>query len=188
MFLLMHIYDNFQSTSQLTYQHKQNIKESKIILPPSDLRRENAIVSQLEKVYNKVEQKVKLPAKPDDVNENNISSQKDNNEQKENQNSNQNTNQQNIVKLPDNPGNMIENKPPSHKEVNGRLDRVNQSQIVPGMNATHINGILMEPVKANYTRNIYFTIKTTHKYYTKRLFPLMLTWFQVVDKDKVSYY
>ena len=56
----------------------------------------------------------------------------------------------------------------------------------PEMNATHINGVLMEPVNAKYTRNIYFTVKTTHKYYTERLFPLMLTWLQVVDKNKVS--
>ena len=50
---------------------------------------------------------------------------------------------------------------------------------------THINGILMEPVNVNYTRNIYFTVKTTHRYYTNRLFPLMLTWLQTVDKNKV---
>lgn len=56
----------------------------------------------------------------------------------------------------------------------------------PQINATHIDGILMEPVNAEYTRNIYFTVKTTYKYYTKRLFPLMLTWLQVVDKNKVS--
>ena len=53
-----------------------------------------------------------------------------------------------------------------------------------GINATHINGILMEPVNAKYIRNIFFTIKTTHKYYTKRLFPLILTWLQAVDKIK----
>ena len=54
-----------------------------------------------------------------------------------------------------------------------------------GINTTHINRILMEPVNVNYTRNIYFTVKTTHKYYTNRLFPLMLTWLQAVDKNKV---
>ena len=56
----------------------------------------------------------------------------------------------------------------------------------PKINATHINEILMEPVNAKYTRNIYFTVKTTHKYYTKRLFPLILTWLQAVDRNKVS--
>ena len=56
-----------------------------------------------------------------------------------------------------------------------------------GMNATHICGILMEPVDVNYTRNIYFTVKTTHKYYTNRLLLLMLTWLQAVDKDKVKF-
>ena len=54
-----------------------------------------------------------------------------------------------------------------------------------GINTTHINGILMEPVNVNYTKNIYFTVKTTHKYYTDRLLPLMLTWLQTVDKNKV---
>ena len=54
-----------------------------------------------------------------------------------------------------------------------------------GMNATHICRILMEPVNVNYTRNIYFTVKTTHKYYTNRLLLLMLTWLQTVDKNKV---
>ena len=56
----------------------------------------------------------------------------------------------------------------------------------PEMNATHIAGILMEPVNAQYSRNIYFTVKTTHKYHTERLFPLMLTWLQAVDRNKVS--
>ena len=51
-----------------------------------------------------------------------------------------------------------------------------------------IEGFLMEPVRANYTRNIYFTIKTVHKFHTDRLFPQMLTWLQLVDKNKVSCY
>jgi len=54
------------------------------------------------------------------------------------------------------------------------------------MNDTHINGILMEAVHTNYTRNIYFTVKTTYKYYQKRLLAILLTWLQVVDKNKVS--
>ena len=54
------------------------------------------------------------------------------------------------------------------------------------INATHINGTLMESVNVNYTRNIYFSVKTTHKYYTERLFPLLLTWLQTVDKNQVS--
>ena len=124
-----------------------------------------------------------------DLNENKISSQKDNNEQKENQNSNQDTNQQKIVKLPA-ADNVIKNKSSSQKDsnqqkANGKPDQLNQIH-VPGMNTTHINGILMEPVNTNYTKNIYFTVKITHKYYIKRLFPIMLTWLQVVDKNKVS--
>ena len=54
-----------------------------------------------------------------------------------------------------------------------------------GINTTHICGIVMEPVNVNYSRNIYFTVKTTHKYYTDRLLPLMLSWLQTVDKNKV---
>ena len=54
-----------------------------------------------------------------------------------------------------------------------------------GMNITHIHGLLMEPVNVNYANNIYFTIKITHKHYTDRLLPLMLTWLQAVDKNKV---
>ena len=55
------------------------------------------------------------------------------------------------------------------------------------INSTHICGILMEPVNVNYSRNIYFTVKTTHKFYTNRLFLLLLTWLQTVDKDKVNF-
>ena len=54
-----------------------------------------------------------------------------------------------------------------------------------GINATHIQGVLMERIHVNYIRNIYFTLKTTHKNFVKRLFPLMLTWLQLVDKNKV---
>ena len=186
MFLLVHIYDSYQSNSQLIYQHEQNINELKIILPQAEFRQDNDVVSKLEKVYKEAEQKVKLPDKPGDVNENKISIQKDNNQQKENQNSNQDINQQKVVKLPDKPDDVIENKPLSQKKANSKSDQVNQSQTDPGMNATHINGILMEPVNNNYARNIYFTIKTTYKFYTKRLFPLMLTWLQLMDKNKVS--
>ena len=56
-----------------------------------------------------------------------------------------------------------------------------------GINATHINGILIEPIHASYNRNIYFTVKTTCRSYVGRLFLQMLTWFQVVDKNKVRH-
>ena len=188
MFLLMHIYDSSQGNSQLIYQQEQNIKELKIILPQADFRRDNDIV---EKFYNKTEQKVKLSDKSGDVK---ISSHEDNKQQKakpDQLKENQNINQQKVVKLPDKPGDVIENKPSqkenSQQKANSKPDQVNQN-VDPGINATHIKGILMEPVNVDYTRNIYFTIKTTHTYYTKRLFPLMLTWLQVVDKNKVSCY
>jgi len=44
----------------------------------------------------------------------------------------------------------------------------------------------LEKVNANYTHNIYFSVKTSGKNYKNRLFPLMLTWFQVIDKDEVK--
>ena len=55
-----------------------------------------------------------------------------------------------------------------------------------GINATHVNGTLMESVNVDYARNIYFTVKTTNKHYTERLFPLLLTWLQTVDKNQVN--
>ena len=92
------------------------------------------------------------------------------------------------IKLPDKSANVVEKKP-SHKDINQQRANAKPDQLkVPGMNATHINGILMEPVNVNYARNIYFTMKTTYRYYTNRLFPVMLTWLQVVDKNKVSCY
>ena len=179
--LVLYICNNFQSNSQLIYQNIEEFVDQPDFGGDKDTTK---------KANNEAERKVKLPDRPGDVNENKISSKKDNNKPKENQNSNQDTNQQKVVKLPDNPGNVIENKPPSQRDnnqqkENGKPDQLNQIG-VPGMNATHINGILMEPVNAQYTRNIYFTMKTTHKYYTKRLFLVMLTWLQVLDKNKVS--
>ena len=177
MFLLTHIYDSSQSTSQLIYQQEQNIRGLKIILPQADFRRDNDIV---EKVYNETEWKVGLSDKPSDVNENKISSHEDNKQQKAQPDQLKNTNQQ---KIPDKKPSQKEN---SQQKANSKPDQVNQN-VDLGINATHVNGILMEPVNAIYTRNIYFTVKTTHKYYTKRLFPQMVTWLQVVDKNKVSY-
>ena len=77
------------------------------------------------------------------------------------------------VKLPNGP---VNTKKPETKKQDDR-----------GINATHINGILLEPVHASYTKNIYFTVKTTYKNYVGRLFPQMLTWYQVVDKNKVRH-
>ena len=71
---------------------------------------------------------------------------------------------------------LVDMKKPKYKKSDDR-----------GINATHINGILIEPVHASYTRNIYFTVKTTYRNYVGRLFPLMLTWLQVVDKNKVRH-
>ena len=60
-----------------------------------------------------------------------------------------------------------------------------QTTANPEINVTHIKGLLMESIHVNYTRNIYFSVKTTRNNIVKRLFPLMLTWLQLVDKNKV---
>ena len=72
------------------------------------------------------------------------------------------------------------------QKANGKPDQTIHKAAYPGINTTHVKQILMEPVSATYTRNIYFTVKTTYRYYNSRLFPLLLTWLQVVDKNKVS--
>ena len=147
----------------LVYIYYNNFQRSSYpqgqeLFPQTDFRGDNDTVSKLENIYN--------------------------NETEQN------------VKLLDKPGDVNEsnssqkdnNNNNNQHKANSKPDQLNQNQTVPGMNATHINGILMEPVDAKYTRNIYFTIKTTHKFYTGRLFPIMLTWLQLVDKNKVSCY
>ena len=80
----------------------------------------------------------------------------------------------------------IQNNTVKQQAICAKVEKpVNATDI--GINSTHICGILMEPVNVNYSRNIYFTVKTTHKYYTNRLFLLLLTWLQTVDKDKVNF-
>ena len=103
-----------------------------------------------------------------------------------------NTNDQQEVQLCDKSGHLnqtngtlIQNNTKVQEAKLSNQGKENVTNI--GLNATHINGILMEPVNVNYSRNIYFTVKTTHKYYTNRLLPLMLTWLQTVDKNKVRY-
>ena len=61
-----------------------------------------------------------------------------------------------------------------------------ESSVSKKMNHTHIWGIPMEPVDIKHENRIFFSVKTTDAYFTTRLLLLMLTWFQVVSKDKVS--
>ena len=109
------------------------------------------------------------------------------------QKANQSTNLQKEIKLCDPSDSERERKNQKDsnqlQKANGKSDQVNQNQTCrdPKINATHVYGTLMEPVNVNYIRNIYFSVKTTHKYYTERLFLLMLTWSQTVDKNKVRY-
>ena len=82
---------------------------------------------------------------------------------------------------------------PRYAQANGYLLGVRlssnvhrkESPVPKEMNHTHIRGIPMEPVDAKYQNNIFFSVKTTDAYFTTRLLLLMLTWFQVVSKDKV---
>ncbi|XP_065903060.1 uncharacterized G-patch domain protein DDB_G0278987-like [Dysidea avara] len=46
------------------------------------------------------------------------------------------------------------------------------------MNSTHINGKLLEPVDTKWDKNIYFSVKTTAKYFKERLAALMPTWIK----------
>ena len=67
------------------------------------------------------------------------------------------------------------------------MDQPQQPSTSPNlMNRTHIWGLPMEPVNIVYPGNIYFSVKTTHYYYSERLLDLLLTWCQAVDKDKVN--
>ncbi|XP_065890669.1 beta-1,3-N-acetylglucosaminyltransferase lunatic fringe-like [Dysidea avara] len=44
----------------------------------------------------------------------------------------------------------------------------------------------LEEVHTGYGSNIFFSVKTCNRLYRKRLFYQMLTWFQAVDKNKLS--
>ena len=86
----------------------------------------------------------------------------------------------------------------SDKETNNSESPTNQvkltkPQIKPSVlssviqiNSTHVNGKLLENVDVRWDKNIYFSIKTTTKYFKDRLPALIPTWFQVVNKNMVS--
>jgi len=57
----------------------------------------------------------------------------------------------------------------------------------PENTTIEIDGKPLEKVNASYNHNIYFSVRTSGRNYKSRLFLLMLTWFQVIDKDKVKY-
>lgn len=78
-------------------------------------------------------------------------------------------------------------KPTINENNQPSIHQQESVQYPPEMNATHIYGLLLEPVNAKYTRNIYFTVKTTHKYYKRRLLSVMLSWLQAVDRNKVGW-
>jgi len=44
----------------------------------------------------------------------------------------------------------------------------------------------MVPVDVKWDRNIYFSVKTTAKYFKERLSVLITSWFQVINKEMVS--
>ena len=61
----------------------------------------------------------------------------------------------------------------------------NEKETSPEVTSIKISGKPLEKVNANYTHNIYFSVKSSGKNYKDRLFPSMLTWFQLLDKDEV---
>jgi len=60
------------------------------------------------------------------------------------------------------------------------------SALMINMNSTHVNGKRLERVDVNWDKNIYFSVKTTSKYYRERLSVSITTWFQLVNKKMVS--
>ncbi|XP_065900824.1 beta-1,3-N-acetylglucosaminyltransferase manic fringe-like isoform X1 [Dysidea avara] len=86
----------------------------------------------------------------------------------------------------------------SDKETNNSESPTNQvkltkPQIKPSVlssviqiNSTHVNGKLLENVDVRWDKNIYFSIKTTTKYFKDRLPALIPTWFQVVNKNMLT--
>ena len=64
---------------------------------------------------------------------------------------------------------------------------LSSKMILPdNMDGTHIKGKLLERVDVGWDNNVYFSVKTTAKFYEARLSVLMLTWFQTVNKNMVS--
>ena len=152
-YILMHIYgrkNNSQSIylQQNLWQTSLNSEEIKIAL------------SQVEIKEGGNKRSV--------VNNDEIYSQKDSDQQskrsnylEQNQNISQNVSQHKVAQ----PTRVVEYKNTSQEDSNQaqkpkkKLDQENRNC---GINATHINGTLMEPVNVNYTRNIYFTVKTIY--------------------------
>ena len=75
---------------------------------------------------------------------------------------------------------------PTHQTTKESESPIDPLSSIIQMNSTHINGKLLEPVDTKWDKNIYFSVKTTAKYFKERLAALMPTWFQVINKTMVS--
>ena len=185
VFLLLHIYDHRQNNYHLNYQQYLDMNSN---LNNMRMYGNNNEDPKLEKGYNKTNHKEEKPTVAGVQDTRNFH-HNDKNWQKPNllhKPDHTKEKQQNKAANLDSGKNRIHIKETSMELVSDKKEyQTNTANL--GINATHINGILMEPVNAKYIRNVFFTIKTTHKYYTDRLFPLMLTWLQAVDKNKVRY-
>ncbi|XP_065903065.1 beta-1,3-N-acetylglucosaminyltransferase radical fringe-like [Dysidea avara] len=96
-------------------------------------------------------------------------------------NQNQNVNKKKAPNLPDH------TSPTS--QTDGKVAEstsTNEKETSPEVTSIKISGKPLEKVNANYTHNIYFSVKSSGKNYKDRLFPSMLTWFQLLDKDELT--
>ena len=186
VFLLFQSYDYRQNNCYLNYQRDLDMNSQLKIIrsTPAGMSSYSDKDAKLEKVYNdsEINHKVEKTTVALVVEDTESFHQNDKNWQKAKalrKPGHTKEKQTNITS-----SNLDPRKAITH--INGNLINIKKESqtkdTYPGINATHINGILMEPVNAKYIRNIYFTIKTTHNYYTDRLFPLLLTWLQAVDR------
>ena len=81
---------------------------------------------------------------------------------------------------------MKKDNSPTHQPIKESESPIDPLSSIIQMNSTHINGKLLEPVDTEWDENIYFSVKTTAKYFKERLAALMPTWFQVINKRMVS--
>jgi len=97
---------------------------------------------------------------------------------------NKSDNKKEVSNSPDQTTSQTNDKVTESTSANGHKTLLSDS---PESTTIKINGKPLEKVNAPYNHNIYFSVKTSGKNYQNRLYLLMLTWFQVTDKDKVKY-
>ena len=188
LYYVMHIYANSETIShQHSLQSEIRCNDKDNIVFQATIKEHTS--PMIKKVPAKAKQFVKLPNKSEDVDKNTNSSQKIINQHKielpvkpdqfkQNQDIiiNKDVDQQKVVKPTDGVKESKNDSSDSKKEhdnqkdnnqvekADGKPDQVIQNQPCrdPVINATHVYGTLMEPVNVNYTRNIYFSVKTIY--------------------------